>query len=106
SLGPRRALRLRFRPGALLPRGAPAAAGVVTTRDQQRLALIDRGAGKPVVLIHGWSLGAAIWTLQIDWLASHGVRVVAYDRRGHAGSDKPATRYAFDTLAAELAHVL
>jgi pimeloyl-ACP methyl ester carboxylesterase len=102
----RRTLLASFAAGALLPTAAPAAAGVVMTRDQQRLAVIDRGAGKPVVLIHGWSLGAAIWTLQVDWLASQGVRVVAYDRRGHGGSDKPATGYDFDTLAADLAQVL
>jgi len=102
----RRTLLASFAAGALLPTAAPAAAGIVMTRDQQRLALIDRGAGKPVVLIHGWSLGAAIWTLQVDWLASQGVRVIAYDRRGHGGSDKPATGYDFDTLAADLAQVL
>jgi non-heme chloroperoxidase len=32
--------------------------------------------------------------------------VTAYDRRGHAGSDKPADGYDFDTLAADLAAVL
>ncbi len=57
-------------------------------------------AGKPVVFIHGWSLGSAIWSLQADWLAAQGLRVIAYDRRGHAGSDKPADGYDFDTLAA------
>ena len=34
------------------------------------------------------------------------MRAVAYDRRGHAGSDKPADGYDFDTLAADLAAVL
>ena len=60
---------------------ARAAAGVAKTSDNQRLAYIDRGAGKPVVLIHGWSLGSAIWTLQTDWLVAQGLRVIAYDRR-------------------------
>ena len=60
---------------------AQAAAGVVTTRDNRRLAYNDRGAGKPVVFIHGWSLGSAIWSLQGDWLAAQGLRVVAYDRQ-------------------------
>lgn len=85
---------------------ARAASGFVSTRDGQRLACIDRGAGRPVVLVHGWSLGSAIWSLQTDWLATRGLRVVAYDRRGHAGSDKPADGYDFDTLADDLATVL
>jgi non-heme chloroperoxidase len=102
----RRTLLASFAASAFLPAPAPAAANLVTTRDNQRLAVIDRGAGKPVVLIHGWSLGAAIWNLQTDWLAAQGLRVVAYDRRGHAGSDKPATGYDFDSLASDLAAVL
>jgi non-heme chloroperoxidase len=102
----RRTLLASLAAGALLTPTARAAAGFVTTRDNQRLAVIDRGAGKPVVLIHGWSLGSAIWTLQTDWLVSQGLRVVAYDRRGHAGSDKPADGYDFDSLAGDLAAVL
>src|SRR5690349_21593632 len=94
---------------AALPLTAPAAraaAGMITTRDNQHLAVIDRGVGRPVVLVHGWSLGSAIWTLQTDFLVSEGMRVVAYDRRGHAGSDKPERGYDFDTLSADLAAVL
>ena len=102
----RRTLLASFAASTFLPLPTRAAATVVTTRDQQRLAVIDRGAGKPVVLIHSWSLGAAIWTLQTEWLAAQGLRVVAYDRRGHAGSDKPAIGYDFDTLASDLAAVL
>ena len=102
----RRTLLASLAACALSAPAARAAAGFVTTRDNRRLAYIDRGAGKPVVLIHGWSLGSAIWTLQTDWLAARGLRIIAYDRRGHAGSDKPADGYDFDTLAADLAVVL
>jgi non-heme chloroperoxidase len=102
----RRTLLASLTAGALSAAAAHAAAGFVTTPDNRRLACIDRGAGKPVVFVHGWSLGSAIWTLQTDWLAAQGLRVVAYDRRGHAGSDKPADGYDFDTLAADLAAVL
>jgi pimeloyl-ACP methyl ester carboxylesterase len=102
----RRSLLASFAASALLGRTARAATDFVTTPDHQRLAYIDRGKGAPVVFIHGWSLGSAIWALQTDWLVDHGLRVVAYDRRGHAGSDKPADGYDFDTLAADLAAVL
>jgi len=102
----RRALLASLAASALLASTARAAAGFVTTPDNRRLAYLDRGTGTPVVLLHGWSLGSAIWTLQTDWLVAQGLRVVAYDRRGHAGSDKPADGYDFDTLAADLAAVL
>ena len=80
----RRSLLASFAAGALLAPTARAAEGFVTTPDHQRLAYIDRGKGAPVVFIHGWSLGSAIWTLQTDWLVDHGLRVVAYDRRCRA----------------------
>ena len=89
--------------------GTPAAratTGVVATRDGQKLACLDRGAGRPVVFVHGWTLGSAIWSLQTDWLVTRGLRVVAYDKRGHAQSDKPADGYDMDTLADDLAAVL
>ncbi|MFO1079518.1 MAG: alpha/beta hydrolase [Reyranellaceae bacterium] len=93
--------------GASLTARPPEARGTaVTTPDGQRLSVLDRGQGRPVVLIHGWSLGAEIWQLQVDSLVAAGLRVVAYDRRGHAGSDKPGNGYDFDILAADLAAVL
>jgi pimeloyl-ACP methyl ester carboxylesterase len=102
----RRTLLAGFALDTLLAPAARAAAGFVATRDGNRLAYVDHGAGKPVVLVHGWSLGSAIWSLQTEWLASQGARVVAYDKRGHGGSDKPAGGYDFDTLADDLAAVL
>ncbi|HEX9524996.1 MAG TPA: alpha/beta hydrolase [Reyranella sp.] len=101
----RRTLLASLAASALLAPTARAA-GFVITRDKRRLAYLDRGTGAPVVFLHGWSLGSAIWTLQIDWLVAQGLRVVAYDRRGHTGSDKPADGYDFDTLATDLAAVL
>ena len=102
----RRTLLASLAASALLASTARATSGFMTTADNRRLAYLDRGRGAPVVFIHGWSLGSAIWSLQTDWLAERGLRVVAYDRRGHAGSDKPADGYDFDTLAADLAAVL
>ncbi|HEY4891719.1 MAG TPA: alpha/beta hydrolase [Reyranella sp.] len=102
----RRTLLASLAASALLASTARATSGFMTTTDNRRLAYLDRGRGAPVVFIHGWSLGSAIWSLQTDWLAERGLRVVAYDRRGHAGSDKPADGYDFDTLAADLAAVL
>lgn len=64
------------------------------------------GAGRPVVLIHGWPLSAESWKAQVPVLKDAGYRVVAYDRRGFGRSDKPADGYEYDTLADDLAGVI
>ena len=60
------------------------------------------GAGRPVVLIHGWPLSGESWSAQVPVLADAGYRVVTYDRRGFGRSDKPKTGYTYDTLAEDL----
>ncbi len=85
---------------------ARAADTFIDTLDGERLFYRDVGAGKPVVFVHGWTLSSAIWRDQLDWLADQGVRAMAYDRRGHGQSTRPASRYDYDTLSADLATLL
>ena len=66
----------------------------------------DLGAGAPVVLIAGYPFGVASWERQTVALVEAGYRVIAYDRRGFGRSDRPSTGYDFDTLAADLHHLL
>ncbi len=66
----------------------------------------DHGAGRPVVLIHGWPLSGASWEKQVPALLSAGYRVVTYDRRGFGASSKPAYGYDYDTLAQDLHKVI
>jgi non-heme chloroperoxidase len=62
----------------------------------------DHGAGRPVVLIHGWPLSGRSWENQVPALIEHGYRVITYDRRGFGSSSQPWTGYDYDTLAADL----
>jgi len=62
----------------------------------------DRGAGKPVVLIHGWPLSGRSWENQVPALVEAGYRVVSYDRRGFGNSSQPWGGYDYDTFAADL----
>ena len=62
----------------------------------------DLGAGKPVVLIHGWPLSGASWEKQVSALLAAGHRVITYDRRGFGQSGKPATGYDYDTFTLDL----
>ena len=62
----------------------------------------DHGAGKPVVLIHGWPLSGRSWEKQVPVLLEAGYRVITYDRRGFGDSSKPTSGYDYDTFAEDL----
>ena len=62
----------------------------------------DHGAGRPVVLIHGWPLSGRSWENQVPALIEAGYRVITYDRRGFGSSSQPWGGYDYDTFAADL----
>jgi non-heme chloroperoxidase len=62
----------------------------------------DRGAGRPVVLIHGLLQDCRSWERQVAALLAAGYRVIRYDRRGFGRSSRPVVGYDFDTLASDL----
>lgn len=66
----------------------------------------DQGAGRPVVLIHGYPLNGHSWEKQTRELLAAGHRVVTYDRRGFGRSSKVHTGYDYDTFADDLHAVL
>jgi non-heme chloroperoxidase len=66
----------------------------------------DHGAGKPVVLIHGWPLNGASWEKQVGVLLNAGLRVITYDRRGFGNSSRPVSGYDYDTFAEDLRKVV
>ena len=55
-----------------------------------RLRYVEQGTGQPVVLVHGFTNTAEIWTASgiVQDLARN-YRVIAFDLRGHGKSDKP-----------------
>ena len=62
----------------------------------------DHGAGRPVVLIHGYPLSGRAWDKQVPALLAAGYRVITYDRRGFGQSSQPTAGYDYDTFAADL----
>ena len=78
----------------------------IRTRDGVELFHRDWGNGKPVVFVHAWALTSQMWAYQIADLSDHGVRCIAFDRRGHGRSDVPGSGYDLDTLADDLAGVI
>ena len=66
----------------------------------------DWGSGQPVVFSHGWPLQGDAWEDQMFFLASHGYRVIAHDRRGHGLSSQPWSGNDMDHYADDLAALI
>lgn len=95
---------------ATKPAAAAAAAGKtvnsITVKDGTVIHFKDWGTGTPVVFSHGWPLQGDAWEDQMMFLASHGYRVIAHDRRGHGLSSQPWQGNNMDTYADDLAALL
>lgn len=78
----------------------------ITTRDGTSIYYKDWGAGQPVVFSHGWPLSADSWEAQMLFLADHGYRCIAHDRRGHGRSSQPWHGNEMDTYADDLAELI
>ncbi|KAK3347108.1 Alpha/beta hydrolase protein [Lasiosphaeria hispida] len=59
-----------------------------------------------VLFSHGWPLSADAWEKQMFFLAGHGYRVIAHDRRGHGRSDQTWDRNDVDNWADDLAELI
>ena len=78
----------------------------ITLKDGTEIYYKDWGSGPPVVFSHGWPLNADAWESQMVYLASHGYRCVAHDRRGHGRSSQPWNGNDMDTYADDLSELI
>jgi pimeloyl-ACP methyl ester carboxylesterase len=75
------------------------------------LAFVDRGAGEPVLLIHGFASSHFVNWVSPGWvktLTEAGYRAIAFDHRGHGLSSKSyrPEDYTPDEMAADAAALL
>jgi non-heme chloroperoxidase len=78
----------------------------ITIRDGTQIYHKDWGTGQPVFFSHGWPLSADAWEDQMMFLADHGYRCIAHDRRGHGRSGQPWNGNHMDTYADDLAAIV
>jgi non-heme chloroperoxidase len=78
----------------------------ITTKDGTTIYYKDWGEGPVVTFSHGWPLNADAWDGQMLFLAQHGYRVVAHDRRGHGRSSQASSANDMDGYADDLATVI
>src|SRR5918997_282571 len=78
----------------------------IKTKDGTEIYYKDWGEGPVVTFSHGWPLNSDMWDGQMLFLAQHGFRAVAHDRRGHGRSSQARSRNDMDGFADDLAAVI
>lgn len=90
---------------ALLSMPTDVTAHDLPTPDGGNLHVVERGSGRPLVLLHGVTLRHDVWAPQFHMLADH-FRVIAVDLRGHGASTAGSDGYGLAPLAGDLATLL
>ena len=73
--------------------------------DGGSLHVVERGRGRPLILLHGITLSALTWHYQLQDLAER-CRVIAVDHRGHGSSKAGDGGWELDRLALDVRELL
>ncbi len=89
----------------LLPAPPDVVHHTVRTDDGADLHVVERGQGRPLVLLHGVTLQWWVWGAQFNTLSDR-FRVLAWDMRGHGRSTVGSEGITLEAVADDLARVL
>jgi 3-oxoadipate enol-lactonase len=70
-----------------------------------RYAITGNGSGPRIALVHSLAMDRHFWNPVVDRMKASAT-LLAYDCRGHGGSDKPAGPYTIDLFADDLRDLL
>jgi non-heme chloroperoxidase len=76
------------------------------SHDGGSLYVVSRGRGPAIVLSHGVTIDSRVWVKQFRMLPDLGLRVVAFDHRGHGHSLVGSSGHSIDNLGADVRTVL
>jgi non-heme chloroperoxidase len=86
--------------------GAKRPVSTITAKDGTEIYYKDWGSGPVITFSHGWPLCSDAWNAQMLFLAQHGFRVVAHDRRGHGRSGQATSGNDMNGYADDLSAVI
>jgi pimeloyl-ACP methyl ester carboxylesterase len=81
------------------------AAGYLEAEDGAKIYYEDRGTGRPIVLVHGWTCSSRFWRKNVPELERE-FRVVTPDLRGHGNSSKTLTGHTIGQYARDVRRVI
>lgn len=73
-----------------------------TTLDGLNISYTVHGKGQPVVLVHGWMVGGAVFSRITDALVGAGMQLIIPDQRGVAESAQPPLGYTLANYSSDL----
>lgn len=77
----------------------------IATDDGGTIRYLEAGRGRPLVLVHGWTLRSDVWAPQFHQLTDR-FRIISVDLRGHGGSKPGTDGWGLHRLATDLASLL
>jgi pimeloyl-ACP methyl ester carboxylesterase len=78
---------------------------VIQLRDGAAMSYADRGAGAPVLLVHGWAAHEGFFT-DLSQRLAQGHRVITPTLRGHPGSAHGQLPLTIETIAEDIAELV
>jgi len=76
------------------------------SHDAGSIYTVSRGTGPPVLFSHGVTISSRVWVKQFRDLPDRGVRVLAFDHRGHGESTLGSSGHSIANLASDMRVVL